>query len=251
MSYELFQEVTYLWILLAVVVFLVLLKITAPYGRHASSKWGPQVNNRLGWVLMELPVMIVLLYLVITNASVQNLFTWVLVGLFIFHYINRTFIFPFRIHTKGKKMPVVIVGSGIFFNLVNGFLLGYYFGHFADYTNGEFFTPHFLVGILLFFYGMGINWKYDNKLIHLRRPGDTNYTIPVGGLFNYVSCPNLSGEIIEWTGYAILCWNLPALSFLLWTIANLVPRALSHHKWYKERFENYPQQRKAVFPFLL
>jgi len=37
----------------------------------------------------------------------------------------------------------------------------------------------------------------------------------------------------------------------VWTIANLVPRALAHHKWYNEHFENYPAERKAIFPFIL
>jgi len=37
----------------------------------------------------------------------------------------------------------------------------------------------------------------------------------------------------------------------LWTIANLAPRALANHKWYKETFPEYPSQRKALIPFFL
>ena len=173
-----------------------------------------------------------------------------LVAAFMFHYINRTFIFPFRIRTKGKKMPVVIICSGIFFNLVNGFSLGYYFAHFARYPENYFLQPHFITGAALFITGIFINWKADNILIHLRMPGETGYKIPCGWLFDYLSCPNLFGEIIEWAGYALMCWNLPATSFFIWTVANLIPRALSHHKWYKKQFENYPPERKAVLPFV-
>jgi 3-oxo-5-alpha-steroid 4-dehydrogenase 1 len=32
---------------------------------------------------------------------------------------------------------------------------------------------------------------------------------------------------------------------------NLLPRALSHHKWYNEEFDGYPPERKAVVPFVL
>ena len=96
-----------------------------------------------------------------------------------------------------------------------------------------------------------INWKADNVLINLRAPGETGYKIPRGWLFDYVSCPNLLGELIEWAGFAILCWNLPALTFFIWTAANLVPRALSHHKWYRMQFAGYPAERKAVIPYLL
>jgi hypothetical protein len=35
------------------------------------------------------------------------------------------------------------------------------------------------------------------------------------------------GEIIEWTGYAIACWSLPAAAFAIMTFCNLGPRA--HH----------------------
>jgi 3-oxo-5-alpha-steroid 4-dehydrogenase 1 len=48
-----------------------------------------------------------------------------------------------------------------------------------------------------------------------------------------------------------MCWNLPALSFAVWTAANLIPRSLSHDRWYRERFPNYPRERKAVIPFVL
>ncbi len=33
--------------------------------------------------------------------------------------------------------------------------------------------------------------------------------------------------------------------------ANLIPRALDHHKWYRKEFSDYPANRKAVFPFLV
>lgn len=148
-------------------------------------------------------------------------------------------------------MPWVIVGSGIFFNLVNGFSLGYYFSHFAHYTITWLTDIRFIAGIILFFTGMYINWKADNILIHFRKPGETHYVIPKSWLFDIISCPNLFGELIEWLGFAILCWNLPALTFFIWTAANLIPRALSHHKWYKNKFSNYPANRNAIIPFVI
>jgi hypothetical protein len=58
------------------------------------------------------------------------------------------------------------------------------------------------------------------------------------------------GELIEWLGFAILCWNMPALAFFIWSAANLVPRAMSHHRWYKNKFQNYPAERKAILPYI-
>jgi len=174
----------------------------------------------------------------------------VMISLFCLHYFNRVFIFPFRLHTKGKKMPLFITFSAVFFNIMNGFSLSYYFTHFANYSNDWFTDWRFITGTILFFSGLVINWKADDMLIHLRKPDETDYKIPRGWLFEKISCPNLLGELIEWMGFAILCWNLPSLTFFIWTAANLIPRALSHHKWYKEKFKEYPTDRKAILPFI-
>ena len=96
-----------------------------------------------------------------------------------------------------------------------------------------------------------INNKSDSYLISLRKNKDNGYVIPKEGLFKYISCPNFFGEIIEWLGFAILTWSVAGLAFFLWTFFNLVPRALSHHKWYKKTFPEYPKERKAVFPFIV
>ncbi|MDH5251367.1 MAG: DUF1295 domain-containing protein, partial [Cyclobacteriaceae bacterium] len=234
MNYETYQTIIYVWMGIGLATFILLLKITAPYGRHTSARWGPLINNNLGWVLMEAPVIIALMYFVLNNVQNQNAVTWFLLGTFMFHYINRIFIFPFRLRTQRKKMPLIIVASAIGFNLVNGFLLGYYFAHYADYSPNYFLQPNFIIGILFFITGVFINWESDSILINLRKPGESGYVIPQGWLFDYISCPNFFGEIIEWAGFALMCWNLPAVSFLVWTCANLIPRALSHHKWYKQ-----------------
>lgn len=251
MIYATFQNLVYLWMAIGVLVFLILLKVPAPYGRHTSAKWGPLINNKLGWVIMEAPGMILLMVFVLTSLSRQNAMTWVLISFYLFHYVNRTFVFPMRLRTRAKKMPLLIMVLAIFFNLVNGSVLGYYFAHFAQNSVNELIGARFIIGAVIFALGVSMNWDYDNRLIHLRRPGETGYKIPEGGLFRYVSCPNHLGEIIEWTGFAIACWNLAALSFLVWTIANLVPRTLSHHSWYKQHFVNYPASRKAIIPFVL
>jgi len=250
-SFSTYQVISYAWIGLAVCIFFLLLKITAPYGRHSSTKWGPQIANHLGWFFMESPALAVMIYVLLINFSVHSLAIEVMVGLYCLHYFNRSFIFPFRLHTRGKKMPVLIMSSGIFFNLCNTFLLGYYFTHFAANDNSWFRDPRFIAGLFIFITGAWINWKADNVLINLRAPGETGYKLPRGWLFDYVSCPNLLGELIEWAGFAILCWNLPALTFFIWTAANLIPRALSHHKWYRMQFAGYPAERKAVIPYLL
>ena len=77
------------------------------------------------------------------------------------------------------------------------------------------------------------------------------YKIPEGFMFRYVSFPNYFGEILEWMAFAIMTWSLAGLSFMIWTMANLVPRAIKGHQWYHNKFESYPKNRKAIFPFII
>jgi len=47
-----------------------------------------------------------------------------------------------------------------------------------------------------------------------------------------------------------MTWSLSGFVFALWTIFNLLPRALKHHAWYKDKFSDYPEDRKAIIPKL-
>ena len=252
MSESTLYFLTYGWIGLAVVTFPVLIFVTAPYGRHTTRTWGKMISNRKGWLIMELPSLITFTALFLAGDHHGPNIIWFFFFLWQVHYINRTFIYPSRIRTKGKKMPLAIMFMAVFFNLINGFLNGYYFGYIHPvYPDSWVSDPRFIVGVIVFFSGMIINMLADEKLIHLRKNTDTGYYIPKGGMYNYISCPNYFGEILQWSGFAIMTWSLPALSFAIWTIVNLAPRAVDHHKWYKNTFEDYPDKRKALIPFIL
>ena len=246
-----FNTINYLWIGVAIITFLalVIFKVKAPYGRHSSESWGPMISNKWGWFFMELPALVLMPLIAFIGNSEKNELSYLIIGLWVLHYANRTLIFPFKLKTKNKKMPLLIVGSAVLFNGVNGVLNGYFIG----YMNPELFeltSPHVIIGAVVFFAGMGINRGSDRKLISLREK-QQGYQIPRGGLFEFISCPNHFGEIVEWCGFAILAWNLPAITFAVWTFCNLSPRSLNHHEWYQEKFEDYPVKRKAVLPFLL
>ncbi len=243
------------WIGVAIITFLVLQFITAPFGRHTRQDFGPMINARLGWCLMELPSPITFSIFFLLGSNQPTVLMWLFFGIWNLHYLNRSLIYPFRQKATKKKMPVAIMWSAIGFNVMNGFINGFYLGTIAtpeQYAGTWLYSPQFIVGSLLFVLGMGINWQSDNILLSLRKPGEQSYKIPHGGLFRYVSCPNLFGEMLEWVGFALMLWALPAWSFAIWTIANLLPRALAHHRWYLEQFgSTYPSTRKAVFPFIL
>jgi 3-oxo-5-alpha-steroid 4-dehydrogenase 1 len=252
MTLQALNLATGIWTFLCIVAFPFLLKVTQPYGRHISAQWGPTINNKLGWFLQEIPSLIFLSLFFFTGSGEKTKAAWFFWGIWVAHYINRSIIFPLRTRTNNKSIPLVIVASAIFFNFMNGYLNGTFLGNFAGgYSDDYFISPRFLVGLVVFITGAVINNQSDNILINLRKPGESGYKIPLGGLFKFVSCPNMLGEMVEWLGFAIMVGSFPAWSFALWTAVNLIPRTLDHHKWYLQKFSNYPRERKAVIPFLL
>ena len=236
----------------AVLTFVSLLRLKAPYGRHYSgSGWGPEMPNRAGWVLMELPATVFFLAVYFIGTAATEPVPLILLGIWQCHYLNRTFIYSLRTRTSGKKMPVAVMGSGFVFNLVNAYINARFISEFGQYGSEWLGDPRFVGGLAVFGAGFVLNVHSDNILLGLRRRGRTGYSIPRGGAFRYVSCPNYLGELLEWCGWALATWSLGGLAFSTYTAANLVPRALSHHQWYRDRFPDYPTRRKALIPGVL
>jgi steroid 5-alpha reductase family enzyme len=146
---------------------------------------------------------------------------------------------------------VLIVGLAIVFNCTNAYINARWISHLGHYPTAWLGDPRLVAGALLFVLGFALNVHSDSVLFALRKPGETGYEIPRGGGFRYLSSPNYLGEILEWIGWALATWSLAGLAFAVYTAANLVPRALSHHRWYKEQFPDYPAERKAIIPFVL
>jgi steroid 5-alpha reductase family enzyme len=257
MDQTLFPTFVLFWIAVGILVLPLTLFITAPFGRHFSARYGPTIGNRLGWILMESPAIwwftIVFASGMFGRApSNQNVVAWILWALWMLHYMNRGMIFPLRIRTRGKQIPILIVAFAFMFQMINGYFNAMALGPFGSQYSADWLSqPCFWIGLAVFILGWQINLRSDEVLLNLRKPGETNYAIPTGGLYHWVSCPNFLGEMILWSGWAIMCWNLAAISFAIWTVANLLPRALAHHRWYRANFDDYPDQRKAVFPGLL
>ena len=128
------------------------------------------------------------------------------------HYLNRTLIYPFRTRTK-RHMPLYVAGSGFLFNALNVYVNARVVSHIGNYEISWLTDPRFLIGMTLFVGGMFLNVHADNVLLTLRKEGRTEYGVPGGGAYRYISCPNYLGEILEWTGWAIATWSLAGLAF--------------------------------------
>ncbi|HKY92660.1 MAG TPA: hypothetical protein VJM11_16545 [Nevskiaceae bacterium] len=244
--------------LLSPIVFGSLLLLPAPYGRHNQQRakgWGPGIPTRWSWVLMEIASSVGFAALYFAGEHALEPAPLILFLMWQAHYFQRTFIFPFRLRVRpGDRTPLSIPLIALVTNLLVSFLnaaILSWDGIGPGYDTAWLTDPRFLAGAALFALGYHVNRKADAMLAALRKPGETGYKIPRGWLYERVSCPNYLGELTIWIGWTIATWSLGGLAFVLWTAANLVPRALQNHRWYREKFPDYPPERKAVIPGVL
>ncbi len=239
---------------LAVIVFFALQKIEAAYGMTFSAKWGPSLNNKAGWVIMEAPAFILMALIWCLSPRATEAAPCVMASLFELHYFQRSFIFPFLMRGK-SRMPLAIIVMGMIFNSINAYMIGGWLFHLSPpgfYTPAWLYSPLFILGSVMFFVGMAINIHSDHVIRTLRAPGDTKHYIPKRGLYHWVTGANYFGEFTGWVGCAVHTWSVAGAVFALWTFANLAPRAKSLHARYTSRFgdEFTSLHLRYIIPFI-
>lgn len=253
-SVQTFTIVLIVMTVMAVVVFVSLFFVDAGYGRFYAPKWGPAIDNRLGWMLMEAPVFVAMLLLWWLSDRREDGIRLVFLLLFELHYFHRAFVFPWLMRGR-SKMPLSIIGTAVLFNTLNAYMQGGWLFYVSpvDYYRADWLTSvPFLVGTALFLLGMGVNIHSDRIIRNLRKPGDTAHYLPRGGMFRWVTSANYFGELVEWTGFAILTWSVSGAVFALWTFANLAPRAARIYNGYRQEFPEQLDTRttKRIIPFI-
>lgn len=78
------------------------------------------------------------------------------------------------------------------------------------------------------------------------------YVIPHGDWFEYVSCPHYFAEIVIYAGILVASGGSDITLWLLFmfVVANLFLAAAETQRWYCRKFDNYPQSRRAIIPFI-
>ena len=165
------------------------------------------------------------------------------------HYVYRACIYPWLSPPGATAIPLSVVGMATVFNIINSTILGGALFVFDGAVSAP--ESRLVLGLAVFVIGFVIHVRSDSILRGLRRNRGAGYHIPSGFLYRWVSCPNYLGEIVQWFGFAVAMNSLAGWSFAIWTVANLLPRALRHHRWYRERFDDYPPDRHAIIPMVL
>ena len=242
----------------AAFVVVAALFVQSPYGRFASEKMGISLDPRLGWWLMELPATLVFVAVFLMSWPAKSLTPLVLGAIWLIHYANRGWFFPLTLRVApGKKasFSVTVVGAGLFVTAMHGYLNAAFFTDFGAHLDNDWLMdPRFLGGLGVYYSGYALVLHSERVVRRLRDPADTDgprYKVPEGGGFEYVTNPAYLGELVGWAGFAVMTWSLAGVLIFCISAANLVPRAFATHRWYHERFPDYPKRRKVLIPFLL
>src|SRR5262245_47745211 len=201
---------------------------------------------------MEAPSAIAFAFFFARGLYTAGLAPLVLLALWEPHYVPRALFDAWRMRGRPHRTPLALAAMGAGCHLVNAYLNATAIVRFSPPTGPQWLTrPAGLLGLVLVAAGYWANRVADRRLRALREHGQGGYGIPRGWLYEHVSCPNYLGEIVEWCGWALVAGTSAGWSFAFFTACNLVPRALSHHRWYRREFPDYPPARRALVPRLL
>ncbi|KAF8876200.1 3-oxo-5-alpha-steroid 4-dehydrogenase-domain-containing protein [Gymnopilus junonius] len=210
----------------------VLFIINAPFGRFTPKNQSSifLVDGRKSWIVMELVSPLMFLYTFITSPLTVKAPPLpsltephaILALCYLVHYANRAILSPLRTPSRSKT-HIIVPLWGIFFNTINGSLMGSYLSspYGRKYTAE---TPRttFYIGLTLWALGLIGNIYHDEVLLNIRRKANNkgkgkadnkskgeHYAIPQGGLYSLISYPNYFCEWIEWLGFALAASPLP------------------------------------------
>jgi hypothetical protein len=157
---DLYYYILSVWGALALIAGLAIYFLgVLPISNRTETPWWNRlglIDKRLAWVLMETPVLATVLYCYFAAARQSVNYSVVMVGVFVLHYAHRALIYPWRIKVQGKKMPVGSMLAAMLFYVVNGYLIGYYFGALRAYAASWLLDPRFIVGMLAFVAGLAL-----------------------------------------------------------------------------------------------
>lgn len=169
------------------------------------------------------------------------------------HYCKREFETLFIHRFSNATMPY----TNIFKNSI------YYWGfaaYVAYFINHPLYTPPspdaVYTGLSMFYFMQVGNFTCHYHLRTLRPPGSKVRKIPYGGLFEYVSCPNYTYEILAWLGFNIMTKTVAGALFMLAGATQMIIWANGKHRRYKKDFDGqdgrplYPKNRTALVPFI-
>ncbi|KAK1761279.1 hypothetical protein QBC47DRAFT_25038 [Echria macrotheca] len=277
-SRENYETLLFLWTLYPLLSSLQWLTPWYPMGKTSITS-RLNLPGRIGWMTMEAPGFLTLLYTMRTLSPSSGL-PWqnqVLAGLFVIHYCYRAILFPL-IQPSMSPLHIGVWLAALTFQVCNGLCIGSWLAAYGpisteDWDTSKVGTGQFAVGIAVFYVGLAANYFHDDELREIRRREmarqervakeqggmgkggkktiEKHYEIPTAGLFKYMLYPHYFVEWVEWFGFWMAAgWGCaPARCFFVNEVTAMLPRAVRGKRWYVERFGEEKVGRKwAVIP---
>jgi len=160
------------------------------------------------------------------------------------HFVKRLLESWFLHKYSGSMSPLAAVAISFFYSLTTFFPAYFNRGPVGD------IDPLVYAGLGVFFIGETMNFVHHKILADLRQTRMV-YLIPRGGLFDLVACPHYLFELISWFGLCLIFRHFSMFLFFSLMVLYLLVRSLQTLTWYRERFPDFPPDRRAIFPFIL
>ncbi|KAG4301553.1 hypothetical protein PCK1_002038 [Pneumocystis canis] len=171
--------------------------------------------------------------------------------LILLHFIKREFetlwVHRFSMSTMPRKN---LFKNSFHYWILCGANMAYWiYGPWFSYL----YQPQIILVIFIFLWVLSeyANLKTHLILRNLRPPKSRIRRIPEGFGFNLVSCPNYFFEYTSWLIIAIISRSLSSWIFLTVSGIQMWLWAVKKHRRYIREFQNYPKQRKVMFPYIL
>jgi len=174
----------------------------------------------------------------------------------IIHYSKRLLETLFVHRFSHATMPFYNLFKNCSYYWLFGLYIGYYVNH-PLYTPPGYGDTQIYAALGTFLLAELGNLSIHLALRNLRPPGTSERKIPVPtsnpltSLFNFVSCPNYTYEVLAWISFSVMTQCLPAGLFTVAGLYQMSVWALGKHRNYKKEFPNYPKGRKSIIPFIL
>lgn len=113
-----------------------------------------------------------------------------------------------------------------------------------------------ILGVVIFGFAWVNQYRSAKILANLRKnfAGQVvtvEHKLPKGGLFEYISSPHLTCEVLIYLSLYMILYNNESFKYVFfWVLSNQIETSLLNHWWYKKTFKNYPKKRKAFIPLI-
>ncbi|MBL8102222.1 MAG: DUF1295 domain-containing protein [Anaerolineales bacterium] len=212
----------------------------------AYSKFRPAsgISTRAGMVILYSAPLAALVVSALSYLSSPTTIQWIVFASVFIHFAKRVLESLFLHKYSGPISLFTTLMIAGFYSLA-AFIIGW-----LNRTPLQSMDTWFYLGMAFFVLGIIGNFIQHKKLSDLRKDS-MEYKIPSGGLFDYVVCPHYLFEIITWLGIFLLSRHLGTFLVLLFIAAYLSTRSIRTLAWYREKFKDFPADRKGIIPFVL